>query len=669
MAHDVFISYSSTDKPVADAVCATLEALRIRCCIAPRDIQVDEISRRSTEESIRRSRALVLILSAGANNSMLVVHEVKLALFYHVPIIPFRIDYVPPSGEMQYHVREIHWIEAQTPPLQQHLDNLARVVQARLAESRALDTPAPGSQLAATLRRWLYEEQQWSEEMLQWLAEHQRRSEHLRQRLDPEQRRLLDSWQDYYERTPQSADLRRWLYEEQGRLEDARQWLDERPPQSADLRRWLHEEQGWLRALRQWLDEEQRQLTDLRQWLDEVQPQWTDLRQWLDEEECQCANLRQQLDDKQRRLQDLRPGLEERMHQRAQEEQRLRQLREAEEVLSEEFGRAADKPLEPRERPRLAEQLRRETARLLQREAAQRAQQAQQTPDMLKTLVSCYYPKEVCVHVWQPLYAYIFRDSAAGAVEANARERLGPLIAEYRRRSEALRQPIATGAAITATPNLEGFRFNPQSLTTELQEDWHRLEFKLRAQTATVGKASNGLLTFTVDGVIIADIPISIYVGERESAAELAVASGTPYHAIFCSYSHRDKRVVQHVESACKTLGIAFLRDVVTLRSGQRWQDELRALIEQADIFQLFWSDNAARSEYVEQEWRHALGLGGTAPGFIRPVYWDEPLHPPPAELSPFHFAFVPELAPWLRRCVSLAYRGLARFVPHPGRK
>ncbi|NQT71340.1 MAG: toll/interleukin-1 receptor domain-containing protein [Chloroflexi bacterium] len=37
MAHDVFISYSTNDKTVADAVCATLESQKIRCWIAPRD--------------------------------------------------------------------------------------------------------------------------------------------------------------------------------------------------------------------------------------------------------------------------------------------------------------------------------------------------------------------------------------------------------------------------------------------------------------------------------------------------------------------------------------------------------------------------------------------------------------------------------------------------------
>lgn len=38
MAHDVFVSYSNKDKPVADAVIAGLENKGIRCWVAPRDI-------------------------------------------------------------------------------------------------------------------------------------------------------------------------------------------------------------------------------------------------------------------------------------------------------------------------------------------------------------------------------------------------------------------------------------------------------------------------------------------------------------------------------------------------------------------------------------------------------------------------------------------------------
>ena len=38
MPHDIFISYSNQDKPVADAACNVLEKNGIRCWIAPRDV-------------------------------------------------------------------------------------------------------------------------------------------------------------------------------------------------------------------------------------------------------------------------------------------------------------------------------------------------------------------------------------------------------------------------------------------------------------------------------------------------------------------------------------------------------------------------------------------------------------------------------------------------------
>lgn len=38
MVHNVFLSYSSMDKQIADSVCSILEQNHIKCWIAPRDI-------------------------------------------------------------------------------------------------------------------------------------------------------------------------------------------------------------------------------------------------------------------------------------------------------------------------------------------------------------------------------------------------------------------------------------------------------------------------------------------------------------------------------------------------------------------------------------------------------------------------------------------------------
>ncbi|MFN8561706.1 MAG: toll/interleukin-1 receptor domain-containing protein [Anaerolineae bacterium] len=116
------------------------------------------------------------------------------------------------------------------------------------------------------------------------------------------------------------------------------------------------------------------------------------------------------------------------------------------------------------------------------------------------------------------------------------------------------------------------------------------------------------------------------------------------YQSIFCSYSHKDTQIVERVERVYKALGMTFLRDVVTLRSGQDWDAELLRLIEQADIFQLFWSSAASQSQAVRKEWLHALSLKRQDRAFIRPVFWEQPMPPPAPELAAIHFAYEPEL-------------------------
>ncbi|MGH3288654.1 MAG: toll/interleukin-1 receptor domain-containing protein [Streptosporangiaceae bacterium] len=87
------------------------------------------------------------------------------------------------------------------------------------------------------------------------------------------------------------------------------------------------------------------------------------------------------------------------------------------------------------------------------------------------------------------------------------------------------------------------------------------------------------------------------------------------------------------------------MRDVLALRSGERWEPRLPELIEEADIFQLFWSSKSMRSRYCRNEWEHALSL--ERPSFIRPVYWERPLPQdnalelPPAGLRALHFVQV----------------------------
>ncbi len=137
MAHDVFISYSSKDMPAGEAVCAALEGRGLRCWIAPRDIVPGIGWAKSIVRAIGQSRTMVLVFSEHANSSPQIEREVERAVNKGIPIIPFRIEEVPPSEALEYFLSSPHWLDAFRPPLGQHLDRLVEAVQALLGSHPA----------------------------------------------------------------------------------------------------------------------------------------------------------------------------------------------------------------------------------------------------------------------------------------------------------------------------------------------------------------------------------------------------------------------------------------------------------------------------------------------------------------------------------------------------
>jgi cytochrome c-type biogenesis protein CcmH/NrfG len=134
--HDVFISYSSRDKAVADATCAYLESRGIRCWIAPRDVLPGSNYPRAIVEGIDGSRVMVLVFSSHSNSSPHVVRELTHAVSKGVIILPFRIEDVQPSQDMEYLIGIPHWLDAITPPLERHLTYLADTVETLLQSTQ-----------------------------------------------------------------------------------------------------------------------------------------------------------------------------------------------------------------------------------------------------------------------------------------------------------------------------------------------------------------------------------------------------------------------------------------------------------------------------------------------------------------------------------------------------
>ena len=145
MAHDVFISYAHQDRTVANAVCATLEAHGIRCWIAPRDILPGSDWGAAIIDAIQEAKALVLIFSSNSNDSDQIKREIERTVHQGIAVIPFRIEDVLPNKTLEYFISTQHWLDALTPPLEDHMAHLAETITVLLEKKGGKDKPLPAA--------------------------------------------------------------------------------------------------------------------------------------------------------------------------------------------------------------------------------------------------------------------------------------------------------------------------------------------------------------------------------------------------------------------------------------------------------------------------------------------------------------------------------------------
>ena len=155
MAHDVFVSHSVKDKLVADAIVARLEAESVRCWVAPRDVVPGADWGESIVDAIESSRIMILIFSKSANDSRQIKREVERAVDKGVYIIPFRVDDIEPTKSLEYFISTSQWMDAFPPPLERHLETLAKTVKAILSGAPPPPPPPPPPPSPTKSGRWI----------------------------------------------------------------------------------------------------------------------------------------------------------------------------------------------------------------------------------------------------------------------------------------------------------------------------------------------------------------------------------------------------------------------------------------------------------------------------------------------------------------------------------
>ena len=138
MAFDVFISYSSKQRVIADGVKHYLEENGIRCWMAPNSIPPSSSYPAEINKAIRDSRILLLVFSNSAAISPWVQKEVNQAVNMVHPILPFRIEQTTENDFFDYLLTDTHWIDAY-PRYAEKLPSLLNSIKAILGQSDGLD--------------------------------------------------------------------------------------------------------------------------------------------------------------------------------------------------------------------------------------------------------------------------------------------------------------------------------------------------------------------------------------------------------------------------------------------------------------------------------------------------------------------------------------------------
>jgi hypothetical protein len=179
---------------------------------------------------------------------------------------------------------------------------------------------------------------------------------------------------------------------------------------------------------------------------------------------------------------------------------------------------------------------------------------------------------------------------------------------------------------------------------------WHgkpqACQFLLSVPAEFAGRTAFVRATIMIDAIPVGSLRFAI---KAATGAQPAAPYGIPqlavknYRRAFLSYASADRAEVLKRAQALRATGISFFQDLLSLEPGDRYEHILFAEIDRCDLFLLFWSSHAAKSEWVQREAVHALKRQQmTTPEempAITPIILEGPPVPlPPDSLKHLHF-------------------------------
>jgi hypothetical protein len=194
------------------------------------------------------------------------------------------------------------------------------------------------------------------------------------------------------------------------------------------------------------------------------------------------------------------------------------------------------------------------------------------------------------------------------------------------------------GAPVVVRLTGDGVDLTP----VEIAFDWSGREnlaaFAVRVRDDAPATISLAFETF-VAGVPVAFLPMNVTVATRPAPLVAQEAQASLPSTVFASYSSKDAQsVTQRLSTLVRwSPGLDIFQDCLDLQPNKLFQPQIKVEISRRDVFLLFWSRNAAASQWVQWEYRTARDTRG--PDAILPMPLEDPaIAPPPADLDDRHF-------------------------------
>jgi hypothetical protein len=131
MDHQVFISFSSADKAIAEKIASRLTLNGITCWISSKNIPAGADYQACIVEAIHVAEIVILIFSSSAKSSNEIIKELSLAS--KKILIPTRIEDVLPEGAFQYQLSNRQFIDL-FEDFDSRLDDLTDVIKNALGK-------------------------------------------------------------------------------------------------------------------------------------------------------------------------------------------------------------------------------------------------------------------------------------------------------------------------------------------------------------------------------------------------------------------------------------------------------------------------------------------------------------------------------------------------------